>query len=1026
MAGEGKVRGEDLIEDGVFKQLDRLDDTIVGLIKRMNTLETSTRSALGGSEVASNAAETEKAAGRANKALTEQERVLRELARVRERNTKVTQDSLRQLTEERLKRQQLNKALKDEAVASTSLSRAYTALRKQRDLAANSLRDLIASEKASNREIRKAQREFDRLNGKVRKADRAIDNFRDNVGNYGTATRRIVGFTGQLIAAFGVYSALEIGREIFDQVKQLNALDASLKQVTDSQESYNQAQSFLDDLADRAGADIIVLTQRYVNFAAAANQTNLSLEQTQGIYKNIVLAGAVLGKSTDDVNGSLRALEQILSKGKVQAEELRGQLGERLPGAFQILEKALGLANGELNEVLETGGLLSTEAIPALTQGLNEAFSLDTVDRVETLAANQARLTNEFTLFIRQIEEGNGVLSSFFSGAIEFLTASIKGFRILNRSAAENREEFAKLTEAQSFTDTMKSMREEADSTGQSLDGVARSLQSDFRDQLNQAKSQISGLKSQLEELKKLNPRIAGRRRSALNRELEIAIKKEALYEGGLRAVLDVLKKHNDANKELTTTTQQNNDTLEALREKLSNLKKEFDTTDFKTARFKELRGEIKELEALIRRLSGTYRKAKKDQDAYLAVDSIKFAEKLLSGFKKARDEVNVGSEAWFFYKTQVEETEAALQDLKDTAAILSGDLSSIIEPDEEFNPNEIFDFLNNEGLDVILADFSNKFKLNKEELIEEYIDIYGRDFAKFKEFEENKLEALRLIEDEKLALRQKTIELADELSSAFLEIQIARLDEELENQNAIYEKVANNKESSDEAIALAEKDRDAKEKKIEKEKQKRETQAFLFRQALAVADIFLADSLARANAVASTAAIIPYLPLGAATLATLQGLITTNTAFSLGTVLAQTVPKLFYMGKGVGDEYSGDAIWGELQREVKVSKDGHIEVSPDRAAPTTVKSSDIILKSMGDFKHQLGLSGSETSKRIRKGLKHNNSENLSILTNERSGKANQNIGELVSEAVERGLAKAKFFSKFKVTNEDTKITRVP
>ena len=42
-----------------------------------------------------------------------------------------------------------------------------------------------------------------------------------------------------------------------------------------------------------------------------------------------------MGLSAEQTNGALLALQQMVSKGTVQAE-LRSQLGERLPGAFQI------------------------------------------------------------------------------------------------------------------------------------------------------------------------------------------------------------------------------------------------------------------------------------------------------------------------------------------------------------------------------------------------------------------------------------------------------------------------------------------------------------------------------------------------------------------------------------------------------------------------------------------------------------------------------------------------------------------
>ena len=90
------------------------------------------------------------------------------------------------------------------------------------------------------------------------------------------------------------------------------------------------------------GQNILVLTERYIKFRAASQQANLSSKETLKIFDSAAKASAVLALSADEVNGVFLALEQMLSKGKVITEELRRQLGERLPGAFGIMADAIG------------------------------------------------------------------------------------------------------------------------------------------------------------------------------------------------------------------------------------------------------------------------------------------------------------------------------------------------------------------------------------------------------------------------------------------------------------------------------------------------------------------------------------------------------------------------------------------------------------------------------------------------------------------------------------------------------------
>jgi len=59
--------------------------------------------------------------------------------------------------------------------------------------------------------------------------------------------------------------------------------------------------------------------------------------------------------SAEDVRGGLTALVQMFSKGKISAEELSGQLGERFPAAVTAFAKANGISTQELQKMLKNG-----------------------------------------------------------------------------------------------------------------------------------------------------------------------------------------------------------------------------------------------------------------------------------------------------------------------------------------------------------------------------------------------------------------------------------------------------------------------------------------------------------------------------------------------------------------------------------------------------------------------------------------------------------------------------------------------
>lgn len=115
--------------------------------------------------------------------------------------------------------------------------------------------------------------------------------------------------------------------------------------------------------ADRLGLSLNDLGGVYSRLRIAGSAAGFATEEVQTVFRNFAETSRVFNLSADDTAGVFRALEQILSKGKIQAEELRGQLGDRLPGAATVLARALQVSDAELNKLLETGSITSRDLI---------------------------------------------------------------------------------------------------------------------------------------------------------------------------------------------------------------------------------------------------------------------------------------------------------------------------------------------------------------------------------------------------------------------------------------------------------------------------------------------------------------------------------------------------------------------------------------------------------------------------------------------------------------------------------------
>jgi len=163
-------------------------------------------------------------------------------------------------------------------------------------------------------------------------------------------------------------------RSIIDVGNITQGWDASMQAITGSQKLANQELEHSRDLAKRLGLDIKSTTDSYVQFTAATSGTALEGFKTTKVFDAVSEAMRVLNRSSDDTAGALKALEQMVSKGNVQAEELRGQLGERLPGAFNLAARAMGKTTQELNKMLDNGEVLAADLLPKLADVLTQKY----------------------------------------------------------------------------------------------------------------------------------------------------------------------------------------------------------------------------------------------------------------------------------------------------------------------------------------------------------------------------------------------------------------------------------------------------------------------------------------------------------------------------------------------------------------------------------------------------------------------------------------------------------------------------
>ncbi|HCN5943579.1 TPA: tape measure protein [Escherichia coli] len=306
----------------------------------------------------------------------------------------------------------------------------------------------IGSEKF-NAELAKLNQSLRETLNKLRSQTKtaSINNTSDAFNNLASNAIKLSG------AFYSVMGALNAYKAIMNAGLKRDSAQRAAKFVLGDKAS--EAETFIRGLADKTGLNISEGLSSYAKFAAGA-QGSMSQEQTQELFGNATAMSRLMGLSNDELNGILKAFEQMASKGKIQAEELRGQLGDRMAGAFKLFAEALGMTATELDKAMKDGKILSSDTLPKVAKqmGLMIDKAGGWAEVAKSTQTALGKLANNWDdtmvkIFSGSQNELNGFLTSLSSllsemgmsssiagdtigGLIDMLKAGVDDIRIFN------------------------------------------------------------------------------------------------------------------------------------------------------------------------------------------------------------------------------------------------------------------------------------------------------------------------------------------------------------------------------------------------------------------------------------------------------------------------------------------------------------------------------------------------------------------------------------------------------------------
>lgn len=251
-------------------------------------------------------------------------------------------------------------------------------------------------------DVANATAKIKNLNAEVKSGTPAL-NRQNEVLNAVTRSFKNMG-----IAAISAYAVFRTGGLVLGEATKIDSLRASLLAASGSAEQAGKDFNWVRSQAVRLGRDLQTSIEGYQQIGTAARAANLTVEQSRMIFVGASEAATAFGLSASDNAGVMRAFTQIMSKGSVQAEEIRGQLGDRLPGAYNIAARAMGMTTDEFGRQLKAGRVNSKEFIlkfiPALKKYANESGAV--VAGMNNIRAAQNRAKIALTDFSTALLDG--------------------------------------------------------------------------------------------------------------------------------------------------------------------------------------------------------------------------------------------------------------------------------------------------------------------------------------------------------------------------------------------------------------------------------------------------------------------------------------------------------------------------------------------------------------------------------------------------------------------------------------------
>ena len=239
-----------------------------------------------------------------------------------------------------------------------------------------------------------------------------------------------MGIGGMLGGGYAFRELIGAGREMF-------AMELKMKAVSKSSEAFANNMKYVRELSQQLGLDLVGAGNAYAQIVVTA-QEKMNPEQMQKMFTGFNKYYATVHMTAEDQRLANLAIQQMFGKDKIQAQEARLQMGQRVTPFIKLLTEAakekMGAKFTTFDDVMKKGLLDPAELLPIVADKLTEIANTGgaLAEALENSQVAQVRFNNslkEFSYIVMKggLDHALAVMFAYGSEAVPMAAKAIKG-----------------------------------------------------------------------------------------------------------------------------------------------------------------------------------------------------------------------------------------------------------------------------------------------------------------------------------------------------------------------------------------------------------------------------------------------------------------------------------------------------------------------------------------------------------------------------------------------------------------------